>query len=84
MGKHHIGLSWSDTRKGHLTLKDKVLVGTVNICETGPQLMTHSNLTLPPRGLAVLGVHVDLKENSTEHTYKFKPNSFLMINILTW
>ena len=44
----------------------------------GLQLMTYSSLTLPPRILAVVSVHVDLKENSTEHTYEVKPNSFLM------
>ena len=78
MSKHHIGLSWSDTRKGLLTLEDKVLVETLNICETGPQLMTYSSLILPPRMLAVVSVHVDLKENSKEHTYNVKPNSFLL------
>ena len=78
MCKHQIGLHWSDTRKGHLTLENKVLVETVNICETGPHLMTYSSLTLPPMTLAVISIHVDLKENSTQYTYKVKPNSFLM------
>ena len=40
--------------------------------------MTYSGLILPPRTLAVVSVHVDLKEFSTEHTYEVKPNSFLM------
>ena len=40
--------------------------------------MTYSSLTLPPRTLAVINVQVDLKGNSTEHTYEIKPNSFLM------
>ena len=78
MCKHHIGLCWSDTRKGFITLEHQMLVETVNTCETDPQLMTYSSLILPPRMLAVVGVHVDLKENFTEHTYKVKPNSFLM------
>ena len=78
MCKHQIGLTWSDTGKGLLTLENKVLVETVNICETGPQLITYSSLTLPPRTLTVINVHVDLKVNSTEHTYEVKLNSFLM------
>ena len=78
MPKHQIRLSWSDTRKGLLTLENKVLVDTINIFETGPQLMTYSSLTLPPKTLAVINVHVDLKGNSTEHTYEVKPNSFPM------
>ena len=40
--------------------------------------MTYSSLTLPPRMLAVLNFYVDLKENSTVHTYGVKPNSLLM------
>ena len=44
----------------------------------GPQLMTCSSLLLPHRTLVVVSVHVDLKENSTEHTYEVKPNGFLM------
>ena len=78
MNKQQIWLSWYNTGKGLLNLENKVLVETVNICETGPQLMTNSSLTLPPRMLAVINVHVDLKGNPTEHTYEVKPNSFLM------
>ena len=44
----------------------------------GPQLMTCSSLILPHRTLAVVSVHVDLKESSTKHTYAVKPNSFLV------
>ena len=33
MQKHEIRLGWSDTGKGLLTLEDKVLVETVNVCE---------------------------------------------------
>ena len=55
-----------------------MLVETVNIYETCPQLMTYSSLTLLPRTLAVINFHVDLKENSTEDTLKVKPNSLLM------
>ena len=84
MHKHKIGLSWSDTTKRCLTLEIKVLVENVSICKTVPQNMTSSSLTLPPRTLAELSIHVDLKENSTEHTYEVEPNSFLWINILTW
>ena len=40
--------------------------------------MTYSSLTLPPRMLVAINVHVNLKGNSTEHTYEVKPNSFLM------
>ena len=40
--------------------------------------MTYSSLTIPPRTLAVINVYVDLKGNSTEHTYEVKPNSVLM------
>ena len=40
--------------------------------------MTYSSLTLPPRTLVVIIVHVDLKEDSTEHTYEVKPNNLLM------
>ena len=77
MHKHYIGFSWSDTGKGLLTLENKVLVETINICETSAQLMSYSSFT-PPARMLVISVHVDLKENSTEHTYKVKPNSFLM------
>ena len=41
--------------------------------------MTYSSLTLPPRTLAVINVHVDVKGKSTEHTYEVKPNSLLMV-----
>ena len=58
MCKDQIGLSWSDTGKGLLTLENKVLVQTINICETGPQLMTYSSLTIPPRTLVVINVYV--------------------------
>ena len=34
--------------------------------------MTYSSLTLPPRMLAVINVYMDLKRNSTEHTYEVK------------
>ena len=61
MQKYKIILSWSDSGKGLLTLENKALVETVNICETGPQLMTYSSLTLPPRMLAVRNIHADLK-----------------------
>ena len=54
MPKHQIGLTWSDTTKGLLTLENKVLVETVNICEIDPQYMTYSSLTLLPRMLAVI------------------------------
>ena len=40
MHKYQIGLSWLGTRKGLLTLENKVLAETVNICETGPQEVT--------------------------------------------
>ena len=40
--------------------------------------MAYSSLTLPPRTLAVINVHVDLKGNSTEYTYEVKPHSLLM------
>ena len=51
---------------------------TINICETGPQPMIYSSFILTPRMLALVSVHVDLKENSTGHIYEVKPNSFLM------
>ena len=78
MHKYQIGLSLSDIRKRPLTLDNKVLEETINICETGPQLMTYSSLTPPPRMLAVINIHEDLKGKSTEHTYEVKPNSLLM------
>ena len=40
--------------------------------------MTCSSLILPHRTLVVVSVHVDSKENSTEHTYEVNPNGFLM------
>ena len=40
--------------------------------------MSYSSLTLSPRTLAVINICVDLKGNSTEHTYEVKPNSLLM------
>ena len=40
--------------------------------------MTYSNLTLPPRMLASVSIYIYLKKNTSEHTYKVKPNSFLM------
>ena len=55
-----------------------MLVETVDICEIHHQLMTYSSLISPPRMLAVINVHVDLKGNSTQHTYEVKPNSLLM------
>ena len=76
--KHQIWLGWSDTRKGLLTLEDKMLVETINVCEIGPQLTKYSHHTLPPRTLAIVNVYVDLKGNSTKHTYEVKPNSLLM------
>ena len=60
MQKHQIRLGWLDTGKGLITLGDKVLVETVDVCEIGPQLMTYSSLILPPRMLAVINAHVDL------------------------
>ena len=78
MCKHPIRLSWSDTGKGLLTLKYEVLVEIITNCETGPQLTPYSNLILPPRTLAVVSVHVGFEENPSEHTYRVKPNSFLM------
>ena len=78
MHKHQISLSWSDTRKGFFTLENKVLVETVNICETGHPLVAYSSLALPCRMYAIINVQEDLKENSTECTYEVKPNSFLM------
>ena len=78
MRKHQIGLSWSDMGKGLLTLEDKMLVETVDICEMKPQLLAYSSLTVPPRILAVIDVHVYLKGNSMEHTSKVKPNGLLM------
>ena len=65
-------------QKGLLTLEDKVLVETVNVCEIGPHLMTYSSLTLPPKMLAVINIYVDLKGNCTEHTYELKPSSLLI------
>ena len=81
MHKHQIGLSWSDTGKGLLTLENRVLIETFNICETGPQLMIYSSLILLHRMLTVINAHVDLKGNSTEHTYEGKLN-ILLINTL--
>ena len=78
MCKHHIRLSWLDTGKELLTSENRVLVETINICEMSPQLMASSSLILPPRMLAVINVHVHLKENSTKHTYEVKSNGFLM------
>ena len=78
MCKHQVRLSWSDTRKRPLTLENEVLVETINICETAPQVMTYFSLTLPPRTLAVINVYVYLKGNSTEYTYKVNPNNLLM------
>ena len=78
MCKHQIWLTCSDIGKGLLTLKNNVLVEILHICEMGPQLMICCNLTLPPRTLAKINVHVDLKVHSAEHTYEVKPNSLLM------
>ena len=38
----------------------------------------YSSLTLPPRTLVVIIIHVHLKGRSTEHTYEVKWNSLLM------
>ena len=78
MHKHRIGLTWSDIGKALLTLKNKVLVEPLDICETSPQPMTCSNPFLSSRTLAVINVHVDLKVNSAEDTYEVKPKSLLM------
>ena len=59
-----------------------MLVETVDIYETGPQLMTYSDLTLPPRMLGVINVHVYLKGNFTEPTYEVKPKVLSCINTL--
>ena len=84
MQKHQIGLNSSDIRKGLLIFKNKVLVEILNICETGPQHMTYSSLTLPLTTLAVLDINVDLKGVSVEHIYEVKPNSFLIDQYPTW
>ena len=78
MHNHQIWLNWSDIKKGFLTLKNKVLVETLDICEKGPQPMTCSNLTLPTRTFEVIDIHVDLKVNSPKHTYEVMTNSLLM------
>ena len=78
MQKHQAWLGWSDTGKGLLTVEDKVFVETIHFCEIGPQLVTDSSQTFPPRTLEVINVHVDLKGNSTEPTYEVKPSSLLM------
>ena len=77
MCKHQIRLTLPDIGQGLLTLENKVLVETLDICEMGPQLMTCSNLTLLSRTLAVVNVYVELKVNSVEHTHEVKPNSLL-------
>ena len=41
-------LDWSDTGKGIFTYENKMLIETVDICETGPQVLAYSSLTLPP------------------------------------
>ena len=48
MCKHQIGLTWSVIGKRLLSLENKVLVETLDTCEMGPQLITCSNLPLPP------------------------------------
>ena len=78
MQKHQIGLSWSDMEKGLLTLEDKVLVETIDICEIGPQLIAYSSLTLPPRMLVVNNVHVDLKEILQNIPTKLNQTSLLL------
>ena len=45
--------------------------------------MAYSSLILHSRMLVVINVYVDLKGNSTEHTYEVKPNSLLMNQYLT-
>ena len=56
-----------------------MLVETVDIYEIGPKLMTYSSLNLPPMMLAVINVHVDLKENSMQNMpMKSKQTVFLM------
>ena len=45
--------------------------------------MTCSSLILPPKTLAVINVHVDLKRNSTKDTYEVKP-VFSWMNTLIW
>ena len=84
MQKHQMGLVWLDTGKGLLTLEDKVLVETVNVCEIGPQLMTYSSLALPPRTLSVINVHVDLKGNSTDTHMKSNQTVCSLINAEIW
>ena len=66
-----------DTGKGFLALEDNVLVETIDVCEIRPQLVTYSSLTLCPRTVAVMNIHVDLKGNSMEHTNEVKPNSLM-------
>ena len=62
-----------------------MLVETVDVCEIGLQPMSYSSLTLPPRTLEVLNVHVYLRGNSTEHTYvKSNQTVSLWINTLIW
>ena len=78
MCKHQIGLNWSDNGKWILTLKHKVLVETLHICEMCHQVMTYCNLNLLPRTLAVINIHMDSRVNSAEHTYEVKANSLLM------
>ena len=54
-----------------------MLMETINVCELVPSTLTHSNLTLPPRTLAIINAQVELRENPQEQTYNVKPNSLL-------
>ena len=49
---------------------------TINVCENGHHVLTHTNFTLLPRTLAIHNAQIELRENPQDHIYNFKPNSF--------
>ena len=54
-----------------------MLVVTINICELGPDILTHSNLTLLPRPLAILNACIKLRGIPQEQTYDIEASSLL-------
>ena len=79
MQKHRICLKWPDTGKELLTQAKDIIVEIINVCEMGPYVLAHSNLSLPLRTLPIHNAHVEIAEDPQEQIYKVKPDSLLSV-----
>ena len=53
-----------------------MLVKTISVCKVDSHILAHSNLTLPPRTLAVLSAQVEVKESPKAKPSCFLPNQY--------